>query len=164
VSFVSGHAFRRASTLRTLRRLKPLLTVRTTQRAVGPAFELADSAKKAGAPFFASFAKGGNHGPLRNPVKPQAGYIRGNLAAGAPLLTLLCVERTPSSAAFVFEVVLIQNQKAKGVRPSSVRRTSTGSPGHHRKEFDPKYLEIAADVRRRLAFLAAKHSSDYGPD
>lgn len=35
--------------------------VRTSQSAGGPAFDLVDGAYKAGAPFFAYVAKGGNH-------------------------------------------------------------------------------------------------------
>jgi hypothetical protein len=55
--------------------------------------------------------------------------------------------------------------KKAGGSPDTLQVPSPGSPGPHRKVFDKQYREIAADVRRRLSFLSAKHAdSKYGPN
>ena len=63
----------RASTRATQRLPSPAFGV-----AGGPAFELADTLTLMGAPSFAHFAKGGNHGPQRIGLKRKAGCIRGH--------------------------------------------------------------------------------------
>jgi hypothetical protein len=50
-----------------------------------------------------------------------------------------------------------------GGNPDTLRVANPNSLGHHRKVFDKRYREIAADVRQRLSFLSAKHTDSNYP-